>query len=323
MPSAIQKTAAEAWWLGCYSRQELPRLVLIVTALISVNRAAGNERSPVRFPVWEGKPPGYAPAGPPRETLPPPEARQVPLITGVAEPFVRWFPAHRNSQEALSTAVVVLPGGGFHVLAAEHEGVAVARWLNGIGVDAFVLHYRVPTGGHDPPWEPGFADLRQTLRGVRQRHREYGVDPQRVGVLGFSAGGHLAARAAMHQSNEKGSPDANPTRVRPSFSILIYPYRIVRDDEPGLLRNGLEITADTPPMFLVHAADDEVPIANSATLFQRAVAQGVSAELHAFGAGGHGFGLLTDSAVGRAWPTLCEEWMAAQGLLDNAHAAGD
>ena len=201
---------------------------------------------------------------------------------------------------------MVVPGGGFHVLAYEHEGAAVARWLNTLGLHAFVLHYRVPTATHAPPWEPGLADLQETLRSLRGRAGELRIDTLRLGVRGGSAGGHLAARAALAETG--------PPASRPDFAVLVYPYRIVAEDDPTQLRAGMMPSDTTPPLFLVHAADDGVRIENSLTLHAAAIARGRSAEMHAFATGGHGFGMLSDTRPGAAWPSRCAGWLRSQGF---------
>ncbi|MEM9703685.1 MAG: alpha/beta hydrolase, partial [Planctomycetota bacterium] len=267
------------------------------------------------FPVWEGTPPGFVPPGPRRDTWPAPGKRKVLRITDVDQPFVRWFRAPGAVAGARRTAVIVLPGGGFHVLAAEHEGDSVARWLNGLGIDAFVLCYRVPTASQQPEWEPGLADLQETLAVVRRRRLEFGIDETRVGVLGFSAGGHLAARSAFSVGTENAR--------LPDFAVLIYPYRIVVDSNPDQLRDGLHPTEAAPPLFLVHAADDNVSIDNSLTLHHAALKAGVPTALHAFATSGHGFGLMKDTPAGAAWPALCASWMRDRGLVGDAAPTGD
>ena len=235
---------------------------------------------------------------------------------------------------ANGAAVVVCPGGGYRTLASDHEEKQVAEWLNTLGVSAFVLQYRVgPRYRHPAP----LADAQRALRLVRSRSREWAVDPARVGVLGFSAGGHLASTTGTHF--DEGDPQsADPVErmgSRPAFLILAYPVisfteafahsgsrqsLLGETPDPKLVRelsNELHVTARTPPTFLFHTADDTgVPVENSLAFFQALHAAGVPAELHVFPKGPHGVGLAPDDPALSQWPKLCGAWLRAMGFLD-------
>ena len=235
---------------------------------------------------------------------------------------------------ANGAAVVVCPGGSYRTLASDHEGKQVAEWLNTLGVSAFVLQYRVgPRYRHPAP----LADAQRAVRLVRSRSREWGVDRARVGILGFSAGGHLASTAGTHFDD--GNPQA-PDPVermgsRPDFMILAYPVisftaafahsgsrqsLLGEAPDPKLVRelsNELHVTARTPPAFLFHTADDAgVPVENSLAFFQALHAAQVPAELHVFPKGPHGVGLAPHDPALSQWPKLCAAWLQATGLLD-------
>ena len=235
--------------------------------------------------------------------------------------------------EANGAAVVVCPGGGYARLASDHEGKQVAEWLNSFGVTAFVLQYRLgPRYRHPVPLQ----DAQRAIRLVRSRAAEWGVDPARVGILGFSAGGHLASTAATHFDD--GRPDA-PDPVerhgsRPDFAVLAYPVISLVDPpahsgsrrnllgdppEPALvelLSNERQVTARTSPTFLFHTADDTVvPVANSLLFFEALQRASVPSELHVFPHGTHGVGLAADDPVLSAWPRLCAAWMGGLGML--------
>lgn len=234
---------------------------------------------------------------------------------------------------ATGAAVVVCPGGGYRVVAADHEGKRVAEWLNSLGVSAFVLQYRLGERYRHPA---PLQDAQRAIRIVRRRAEEWGVDPARVGILGFSAGGHLAATAATHFDD--GRPDA-PDPVeregsRPDFAVLCYPVISLYDPpahsgsrrhllgEPAdpalveLLSNERQVTARTPPTFLWHTADDAgVPVENSLLFFEALRRAGVPGELHVFPHGKHGLGLAPDDPAVGQWPGLCARWMEAQGFL--------
>jgi acetyl esterase/lipase len=239
-----------------------------------------------------------------------------------------------DAARANGTAVVVCPGGGYSVLASDHEGKQVALWLNSLGVSAFVLQYRLGPRYHHPA---PLLDAQRAIRTVRSRAAEWGVDPARIGILGFSAGGHLASTAETHF--DAGAPGAaDPVeRVssRPDFAVLAYPVislydpvahagsrRYLLGDTPDpklveLLSNERQVTPQTPPTFLFHTADDPgVPVENSLLFFEALRKAGVPAELHVFAHGRHGVGLAPDDPALSQWPKLCALWMKGRGLLD-------
>lgn len=229
---------------------------------------------------------------------------------------------------ANGTAIVIFPGGGYSHLSMEKEGSDVANWLAGTGVTAFVVRYRLgPTYHH--PVELG--DAQRGIRIVRSRAAEWGIDPRRIGIIGFSAGGHLASTAGTHyDAGSSGSTDPiERAGSRPDFMLLLYPVITLRDsafvhrgsrmsllgnnpDEAlvRLLSNELQVTRDTPPTFLVHSTDDRVvPVENSILFYEALKAKGVSAEMHVFEYGGHGFGLAPSDPTLGAWTTLGEAWI--------------
>ena len=225
---------------------------------------------------------------------------------------------------ATGTAVLVIPGGGYRVVCMDHEGKAIARWLNSIGITAGVLKYRLPNVHYAVP----FQDAQQALRMLRANADEYGIDRNRVGVLGFSAGGHLASTIGTHFNEDfsSGRGDNLAESNRPDFMILVYPVVTM---QAGLTHNGSrtyllgdapndemvmrfsneqQVSGDTPPTFVVHATDDgTVPVLNSINLYEALIAAGVSAEMHIFEHGGHGFALKDGPA--RKWTDLAEDWL--------------
>jgi acetyl esterase/lipase len=238
-----------------------------------------------------------------------------------------------SAEDANGAAVVVCPGGGYGRLAADHEGKQVAEWLNSLGVSAFVLQYRLGPRYHHPA---PLQDAQRAIRMVRSRASEWAVDPARVGILGFSAGGHLASTAATHWGDGRADA-ADPIErqgSRPDFAVLAYPVislegaaahvgsrrnLLGEPADPGLvelLSNERQVTPRTPPTFLFHTADDPgVPVANSLLFFGALQAAGVPAELHVFAHGKHGVGLAADDPALSNWPRLCALWMEGRGLL--------
>lgn len=222
---------------------------------------------------------------------------------------------------ATGTGVVVCPGGGYAHLAMDHEGDQIARWLNSFGVAAFVLKYRLGPRYHFPA---PLQDAQRAITLVRSRASEFGVNPGRVGIWGFSAGGHLASTAATHF-------DAGN---RPDFAILAYPVisftteyvhrgsmRNLLGDNPDpklvqSLSNETQVTPQTPPTFLFHTTDDKtVPVENSILFYMALKKAGVPAEMHIYAHGPHGVGLAPTDLVLSSWPRRLMEWMGARGLL--------
>jgi acetyl esterase/lipase len=245
-------------------------------------------------------------------------------------PTLTYYPALRGAP----TAVIVAPGGGYRNLAMNHEGWQVAYWLNAAGVSAFVLKYRLGPRYHHPI---ELGDAQRAIRLVRTRVAEYGVKPDRIGMMGFSAGGHLTSTAETHF--DSGNPDAldpiDRASSRPDFAILGYP--VISFTEPYMhrgsaqallgdspdprlledLSNDLRVTAQTPPTFLFSTSEDTgVPAENSVAFYLALHKAHVPAELHIFQHGPHGVGLdLGDPALGE-WPKLLINWLRGLGLLE-------
>jgi acetyl esterase/lipase len=250
-----------------------------------------------------------------------------------------WLPPE---ERAMGSAVVVCPGGGYQMLALEHEGKQVAEWLNGLGIAAFVLKYRLGPRYHHPAM---LDDAARAIRTVRANATKWNVDPARIAIMGFSAGGHLASTASTHFSAGKADADDPVERQssRPDRVILVYPVIALATPfgHSGSLRNLLgenpskelieslsnerQVTKETPPTFLAHTnADNGVPAENS-LLFALALRKaGVPVELHLFERGAHGLGLGSGTPQFRippepsfqVWPKLCETWLKNQGFLD-------
>jgi acetyl esterase/lipase len=218
--------------------------------------------------------------------------------------------------ERNGTAVVVCPGGGFSILAWDLEGTEVAEWLNGLGVTAVVLKYRVPTRERDPVWLAPVQDAQRTLSLVREKAAGWGIDPARVGVLGFSAGGATAARAALSGPARRYEPrdGADEASCAPDFAVLVYTGGLY-DRDSGALADGVEVGPSTPPVFFAHAADDRVPLQNSVLLFLKLQEAGVPSELHVYDRGGHGYGLRETDHPVSSWHHRCADWLRVNGWL--------
>jgi acetyl esterase/lipase len=230
--------------------------------------------------------------------------------------------------EATGAAIVICPGGGYVNLAMNHEGHDVARWLNSIGVAAIIVSYR---RGDNYPHPAPITDAREAIRTVRANATTWGIDPERVGILGFSAGGHLAASTGIYHDPAEAGQDV----PRPNFMILGYPVISMTEsymhkgsrnhligeplDEALAWRMSHEknVTPDVPPTFLVHTTDDQaVPVENSIYLYMQMRKAGVPVEMHIYETGRHGLGLGPDDPSFSNWPLECEAWMRKRGLLD-------
>jgi acetyl esterase/lipase len=230
--------------------------------------------------------------------------------------------------KATGSAVIVCPGGGYSGLAITYEGYDVAKWLNTLGIDGFVLKYRLGSHGYHHPIELG--DVQRAIRTVRFNAAEWHIDANRIGVLGFSAGGHLASTAVTHFDD--GDPNAadpiDKAGSRPDLGILIYPVITMsdpythggsrtnllgKDPDPALidlLSNEKQVTAKTPPCFLVHGVDDAiVPVQNSINFVLACRKNNVPVELHLFEHGPHGFGLGKNDPELKTWPDAAARWL--------------
>ncbi len=267
--------------------------------------------------IWPGKAPGEKGAiGPERFLEQKPGEMPVQRLTDITRPTLTVFrPAGEKDTGA---SVVIAPGGGYHILAWDLEGEEVAHWLNSIGVTGILLKYRVPRRPGDPadrPPKQALMDAQRAMSLVRSKAGEWGLDPHRIGMLGFSAGGHLTAWASTHDHERAYSPidQVDTVSCRPDFAVLIYPGGM---DRKGDASSPIaHVTSKCPPMFLAHAADDRVDCRNSVDLFLALKDAKVKAELHVYASGGHGFGLRPSDHPCSAWPKRCEEWLQDQAIL--------
>ena len=236
-------------------------------------------------------------------------------IAYVDKPTLTLYRA--DKEKANGAAVVVCPGGGYNILAWTHEGTEIAEWLNSIGVSAFILKYRVPRRDPVTPHTLPLQDAQRAIRLVRANAEQWGVDPERVGMLGFSAGGNLTVMAGTHYQEETyGKIDAaDELSARPDFLIPIYPAYLGDGKNKDNLSPLVKVTGKTPPSFLAITHDD-ADRAYYAALFYAALRKNnVVGELHIYAKGGHGYGLRKSANPVHTWPQRCEEWMRAMGFL--------
>jgi acetyl esterase/lipase len=233
-----------------------------------------------------------------------PSKDDIVRITDVNVPSLTVFPAKDVGKP--NPAVMVCPGGGYSILAWNHEGTEMAEWLNGQGISAFVLKYRVPGNQRDA----ALCDAQRALGLIRSKAKEFNVDPARLGIMGFSAGGHLSARTSTNFGKRFYEPldEIDALSCRPDFSLIIYPAYLF---QKGSLELSPEITVtpQTPPAFILQAENDKPYVDSSLAYFIALKAAGVPAELHIYPDGGHGYGLRKKGNSTDAWGGLAEVWL--------------
>lgn len=283
---------------------------------------------PLVIDLWPGKPPGDVGIEG-NETTRLYESKLLGgptrLVTNVTRPSLTIYRPPRELNTG--TAMIVCPGGGYHNLFWELEGEEVAAWLISQGITGMILKYRCPRRPGDVKNEPPVGpllDAQRAVRLARDRAADWGLNPQRIGMVGFSAGGHLAlATATRFDKPAYAAVDGvDRQSCRPDFAVACYSgYLRVRDEEKHELSPGIRIPAGTPPIFLAHASDDSISDPrHSAVMYLALKRAGVPAELHIFAAGEHDFGVRQNGRPPSAWPQLCLTWLRSQKLLATPQA---
>ena len=218
-----------------------------------------------------------------------------------------YAPKEKNT----GAAVVVFPGGGYHILAIDLEGTEVCDWINSVGITCVLVKYRVPDSGPYPKSSAALQDAQRALGIVRAHAVEWHIDPKRIGVLGFSAGAHLAAALSTHFDQRLYDPidGADQVSCRPDFAVIVYPGYLALAEQNFAPNSEIPITSATPPSFIVQAEDDPVHVENSTVYFLALKNAQVSAEMHVYANGGHGYGRRRTELPVTAWPKLVETWL--------------
>ena len=297
-------------------------------ALLSVSSMIVQAQKPAWEPaaghtqvnLWPGTIPDATPAAGPEFDATTPKDNLIagkPLVRlgNVANPTMTLYPAKGENTGA---AVVVFPGGGYSILAIDLEGSEVCDWLNSVGVNCILVKYRVPNTGPFPKSRAALEDAQRAVGLVRQHAVEWKIDPKRVGVLGFSAGGHLAAALSTHFDKRLyASVDAaDQLSCRPDFAVIVYPGYLADPEKNFEPNPDINPTADTPPSFIVQAEDDPVHVQNAVVYFSALKKAEVPAELHIYAEGGHGYGLRRTSLPVTTWPQAVETWLHTIHILD-------
>lgn len=279
----------------------------------------------VELNLWPGSAPGEK-EGTVGEEKAEPGKEPMPIIRvhNVSVPTLSVFqPAPENREKAAGACVVIFPGGGYNILAYNHEGTEIAHWLNSIGVTAVVVKYRVPRrAGLEKHLAP-LQDAQRAMRLVRKNAEAWKIDPKKIGALGFSAGGHLTLMLATHYDENVYEPvdEIDKISARPDFAAPIYlAYALgekvdqKRVDLP--LEESIKVDAQTPPMFLSICDDDPIGPMGSVQLYMALRKNGIPCELHVFVKGGHGYGIRNDKGPAARWHVLCGDWLRQMKMID-------
>ncbi len=230
-------------------------------------------------------------------------------VSNVSKPTITVFrPPHEKDT---GMAVVICPGGGYNILAWDKEGTDVAEWLNSIGVTGIVLKYRVPRRKDLEKHTAPLQDVQRAVGVVRQHAAEWSLDPNKIGVLGFSAGGHLTATLCGNYEKRTYEPidEADKLSCRPDFALLIYPAYLTIKEQGDKIAPELNVTTNTPPTFLVQTEDDGVRVESSLFYYLALKNAKVPAEMHLYAHGGHGYGLRASEFAVSTWPNRAEQWL--------------
>ena len=260
------------------------------------------------------------------------------IFKKVSDPEIWYYPSDKMKGKENNVAVLVIPGGGYWGLWFDKEGVDVAKWLNSIGVSAFVLKHRLPHWeSKDCRSKVALMDAQRAMRIIRKNSKIWNIDPNKIGVLGFSAGGHLASTLSTHHDNglDLSDLEIEQTSSRPDFSILVYPVitmnrpythngsrenllgKIPSQEYLDYYSNDLQVREDTPPAILIHSDDDKGVLPENSIQYYLALRKyNIPAALHIWEDGGHGYGLGNDKGSIKSWAKICEEWMIQREIIN-------
>jgi acetyl esterase/lipase len=300
----------------------MQRHLLVLAAVICISYAASAQQQQAAWPpspghvtlnLWPHAAPG-AQANPEPEgnttTAKDRTAAGKPVIRigNVSTPTLTVYAPKENSTGA---AAVVFPGGSYRILAIDLEGTEVCDWLNSINITCVLVKYRVPNTGPYPKSSAALEDAQRALGVVRAHAAEWHIDPHRIGVLGFSAGAHLAAALSTHfdQRLYDAVDSADQVSCRPDFAVIVYPGYLALAEQNFAPNPEIRVTEQTPPSFIVQAEDDSVHVENSTVYYQALKKAKVPAELHLFAQGGHGYGLRRTELPVTHWPELADTWL--------------
>jgi acetyl esterase/lipase len=306
-------------------------MTVALAAWIHLAGSVAAADKPLVVELWPGKPPDEPrDLGPERVRMSPRlDRKQVEvteptrLVTDVSRPTLTIYRPAKDKDTG--TAMLICPGGGYWDLYWQLEGEEVAAWLNSLGVTGIILKYRVPRRPDEVKGEPARRPLQDAQRAVslvRSKAKAWGIDPKRIGIVGFSAGGHLAIATATTFAKRTYEPRNDIDRVscRPDFAVAVYSGYLKAKDKDGLAA-GLRVPADTPPVFLAHGGDDLISSPEHSVMMYLALKRaGVPAELHVYARAAHDFGVRASGRPCSTWTRSCAEWLRQEGFLKTAAA---
>ena len=295
--------------------------VSLFVLLVVIRGSLSQASEPVTLNVWPGRPPGETKELPPEADQTKPEdrliaGRRIIKLGNVSTPQITVY--RPSPEKDTGASMVICPGGGHHILAYDLEGTEVATWLNEIGVTGIVLKYRVPFRDPEKRWQAAVQDAQRAMSLVRSHAALWKLDSKRIGLLGFSAGGQVAGLVSIFHEQRQYEPvdEIDKVSCRPDFAVLIYPGGFEEKGQPKL-RDDVKVTKESPPMFFVHAYDDGVTALNTLLLAAELKKVGVSAEVHVYATGGHGYGLRhVEGQPVTDWPKPCEAWLNTMRFIE-------
>ncbi len=297
------------------------------TALFAQTPAWPPSPDHLTMPLWPNGAPGAQPSAGPEGDMTTakdgsPGGKPVIRIGNVSNPTLTLYTPKGTNTGA---AVVVFPGGGYRILAIDLEGTEVCDWLNSAGISCILVKYRVPEPGPYPKSSAPLQDAQRAVGIVRAHAAEWHIDPNRIGVLGFSAGAHLAAALSTHFDQRLYDPldAADKLSCRPDFAVIVYPGYLALEDQNYAPNPDIHPTDQTPPTFLVQAEDDPVHVENAVVYFLALKNAKVPAELHIYAQGGHGYGLRRTALPVTTWPQTLEIWLHTIHILSDSAAANN
>ena len=289
----------------------------VVSTLTASSIFAAEISKPI--PLWSGDAPGEkGDIGPEADQTKPSDkpvsGRPLIRLGNVSQPTITVYSP--GKERATGAAIIVCPGGGYGILALDLEGTEICEWLNTIGVTAVLLKYRVPKRADLEKHTAALQDAQRAIGLVRSRAAEFGIDPKRIGILGFSAGGHLAATASNNYETRTypATDDADKQSCRPDFAVLVYPAYLTVKEKNDELAPELKVTAQTPQTFMVMSQDDPIRIEGPVFYSLALKKEKVPFELHTYPTGGHGYGLRPSEHNVTSWPARVADWMRTRGL---------
>ena len=260
------------------------------------------------------------------------------IFRKVANPQIWYYPSQKSKSSKDKAGVLIIPGGGYEALWIDKEGVDVAKWLNGLGISAFVLKHRIPYWeGKECRGKVALSDAQRAMRIIRKNAQKWEINPEKIGVLGFSAGGHLASTLSTHhdQGIRRSNLEIEKFASRPDFSVLIYPVvtmkqpyvhmgsrksligEVPSSEVVEYFSNEMQVKADTPPAILIHSDNDlGVLVENSVNYYLALRKHKIPAALHVWEDGGHGYGLAKGQGSIKDWPNICQNWMIQRKLIN-------